>query len=198
MTNALWKARKAAGLTRKALAEKVGNHYQTVAYHERPEYDLPSDWRSKYAEALGIPEWQLLPDELAGNYEIALTRVPVLGWADAGRPMPTEPYLADDIEYVLVPDALPDDYCLVVSGRSMESVAPDGAQILCRPSETSLVDKAYYIVEIEGDRTFKQYRCTEGPMRFEPASSDRQTFKTIYPSADTRIIARVKKVIVDL
>lgn len=198
MKNPLFKARKDAGLSRKALAKLVNAHYQTVAYHERPEHELSADWRRRYAEALGVPDWQLLPIEFDENFPIVLTKVPIIGWADAGKPMSAEQYHPDDIEYVDHPDATPGDFGLRVTGKSMELVAPDGSIIVCRPTETDLTDGKYYVVEIDGQTTFKQYRSSGGPMRFEPASPDRSSYQTIYPHGDTRVIARVIRVILDL
>lgn len=60
MTTYLKKKRVAAGLTRQELADKIGCHKQQVYNFETGASPVPIKYAAKMAEALGVPEKDLI------------------------------------------------------------------------------------------------------------------------------------------
>lgn len=61
--NRISEARKKAGLSQQALAEKVGSHWITISKLERGKMQLTADWLRRLSEAMGTDMPSLLPGE---------------------------------------------------------------------------------------------------------------------------------------
>jgi hypothetical protein len=88
---------------------------------------------------------------------------------------------------------------LVVSGHSMNKVAPDGSTIVFNRADTHPVDNAFFIFRdpSTGAATFKRYGAGKPP-RLRPYSYDDYDPIILNSEDQVVIIGRVRKVVVDL
>lgn len=88
---------------------------------------------------------------------------------------------------------------LVVSGNSMNKVAPDGSTIVFNRADTNPVDNGFFIFKDPetGGATFKRYGAGHPP-RLRPYSYDDYDTLTLATDDKLEIVGRVRKVVVDL
>lgn len=186
--NNLMRLRKKSGLSRRALSEMVGCDQSYIVKLEKGERRLKAEWMARFERALKVE-----PGSLMGNVDSSLPpvqHVPVLGWSSAGRPM--EAVSEPISEYVPVPSTSSTLAAVRVRGDSMDRIAPNNSVIVYDYGITDLFDRGLYLVEIDGEVTFKRYRGSDGPARFEPDSTQPH-HPTIFPSPRNavRIVGRV-------
>lgn len=80
-----------------------------------------------------------------------------------------------------------------VKGTSMNRVAPPGSVIIVDYNDKALIDRKRYLIRRGDEITFKLYRNSGGPERFEPETTD-AGHETIFADAETEIIGRVVRV----
>lgn len=193
MSNRLREWRKLRGLSRQKLADAVEPpcNMQTIRKLE----DGTMRWNKDWAERLAKP-LRVLPLDLdalpAGVFSLRF--VPVISWASAGQPMEAiAPQIDETTPRVAVMSHSPTLLAVEVRGSSMNLIAPEGSYAVYDREDRQLVDRKYYLVEIDGEVTFKKYRDTAGPPRLEPESSD--DHDTIFPEGEIHVIGRVVEVI---
>ena len=88
---------------------------------------------------------------------------------------------------------------LIVSGNSMNKVAPDGSTIVFNRADTHPVDNGFFIFKDPqtGAATFKRYGAGNPP-RLRPYSYDDYDPILLTSDDQVEIVGRVKKVVVDL
>ena len=59
---------------------------------------------------------------------------------------------------------------LTVASNAMNRVAAEGATIVVDYADIDLQDGKLYVIEIDDNTTWRRYRATQGPERFEPES----------------------------
>jgi SOS-response transcriptional repressor LexA len=150
----------------------------------------------------------------------------MLNWLDAGIKVPTKrgngetrsvPIFSDvPAGKMMVPEAVSDprniyghivisglgrgDWAaLVVSGSSMNKVAPDGSTIVFNRADTQPVDNGFFVFRDPdtGAATFKRYGGGHPP-RLRPYSYDDYDPIILTSEDQVEIVGRVKKVVVDL
>lgn len=150
----------------------------------------------------------------------------MLNWLDAGVKVPLKrsggearsvPIFADvPAGKMMVPEAVSDprnlygsivisglgkgDWAaLVVSGNSMNKVAPDGSTIVFNRADTHPIDNGFFVFKDPetGAATFKRYGAGHPP-RLRPYSYDDYDPIILGSEDKLEIVGRVKKVVVDL
>lgn len=149
----------------------------------------------------------------------------MLNWLDASMHIPTKRggearsvpiFAAVPAGKMMVPEAVADprnlfghivisglgkgDWAaLVVSGSSMNKVAPDGSTIVFNRADTNPVDNGFFIFKDPetGAATFKRYGAGRPP-RLRPYSYDDHDPIILSSEDQLEIVGRVKKVVVDL
>lgn len=186
MAARLRELREERKMSRKALAERVGCAESYITKLERGERRLKADWIDRLARGLGMEPKDFLANDNNDGPDLILA--PIVGWSSAGAPAEAVEQLAED--YVPVPYAAKTVRAVRNVGHSMNRVAPDGAFLVFDYEDKRLVDKKLYLFRIDGETTFKRYRCTDGPHRLEPDSTYPE-YKTIYPLGEIDVIGRV-------
>lgn len=180
--------REARGLSRQRLAKLLGCDQSYIVKLESGERRLKADWMARLEHALNVEPGTLMNNVDSGAAPIQ--NVPVLGWSSAGRPMEAVSQPAS--EYVPVPSTSTTLAAVRVRGQSMDRVAPNNSLIVYDYQMTDLFDRGLYLIELGGEVTFKRYRSSDGPSRFEPDSTE-SGHSTIYPApgVEVRIVGRV-------
>ena len=135
------------------------------------------------------------PESLA---PIQVRHVPVVALISAGRLETAEAVESfDDVSTIPVA-GLPDGdwIALVVSGDSMDRVAPHGSTIFVNRRERELRNGSRYAFITEtGEGSFKRYRSN--PPRFEPESTNPQ-HEAIFPDGKVSIVGRAYRAVTEL
>lgn len=184
--SALRRLREEKGLSRRELAERVGCAESYITKLERGERRLKVDWIHKLAAGLEVQPKDLLANTTPEGPD--LVYAPLVGWAAAGAPAEVVEQQAE--EYIPVPYRRATVRAVRNIGHSMNRVAPDGAILVFDYTDTTLIDRKLYLFRIDGEITFKRFRCTDGPNRLEPDST-LPDYKTIYPTGPVEVIGRV-------
>lgn len=121
--------------------------------------------------------------------------VPVISWTQAGQ-LGNEDMSAESDTYIPILSSATSPVALVVQGTSMNRYAPPKSYIVVDPDQTEAEDGWAVIALVDGQVTFKRYRCEAGPIRLEPDSTE--PHDTIYPTGELRIAGRVVWVITPL
>jgi SOS-response transcriptional repressor LexA len=97
-------------------------------------------------------------------------KIPLLGIVSAGElcSLETMDEIQEYIAFYNIKTVSSDMFALRVKGDSMEPAIPDGATLLCRPTDT-IQNKGTYVIEtIDGEATVKIIRYTEGAAQLIP------------------------------
>lgn len=194
MVNRLRYWREKRGKTRDEVARLAACHMQTIRKLEDGTMKFNQAWMERLAPILGVAPGDFLPlaTYVAGSHPVRY--VPVISWASAGRPMEAlQTEIDETSQRVAVLHRSENLLAVVISGTSMERVAPPGSFAVYDRDDTDLIDGKYYLFAIDNEVTFKRYRSTEGPIRLEPDSFTPHS--TIYPDAHFRVIGRVVEII---
>jgi transcriptional regulator with XRE-family HTH domain len=178
--------RKRQGLSRRALAERVGCAESYITKLERGERRLKAEWIQKLARGLGVESKDFFTNGMDEGPDLVLA--PIVGWSSAGAPAEAVEQIAED--YVPIPYKASSVRAVRNVGHSMNRVAPDGAILVFDYEDKELVDKKLYLFRIDGETTFKRYRSSDGPKRLEPDSTLPE-YKTLYPIGEIDVIGRV-------
>jgi repressor LexA len=155
------------------LAEKMSEtgdpvHFTTIAKIERSERKLTPEWIARFAAALDAMPAEVAGADRAGLSSVMVRQIPVIGMVSAGN---WQQAVQETSEFIAAPVANPRGFGLVVSGDSMDQIAPDGARVMIDPDATDLRNGRYYVVmNGDGETTFKRYRAD--PSRLEPCSNN--------------------------
>jgi transcriptional regulator with XRE-family HTH domain len=140
--------------------------------------------------------------DFAGGDENAISSVPLVDMVSASKltaVRAVERFDFDEAEQVRLAGLDPkgDWIALRVDGTSMDRISPPDSVILVNLKDTKLVPNACYVIEVDGETTYKRYR--PGPDRWEPVSTD-QSHETLYPPSrgGPKVVGRVRKTLLDL
>jgi SOS-response transcriptional repressor LexA len=178
--------REERGLSRRRLAELVDCDPSYIAKLERGERRLKHDWMERLAKGLAVAPTDLISNVQQPDDEIVMA--PIIGWSQAGRPVEAVEQAADG--HIPVPYGRHSVAAVRVVGTSMSRVAPEGAMIVYDYQDHALIDRKLYLFRIDGEVTFKRFRCSDGPNRLEPDSFE-PGHRTIYPTGPIDVIGRV-------
>lgn len=190
-----WRVRR--GLTLERLEELTGIDLKKLSRIERGDRRLNTADLATIASALGVNQSELLSLNTAAVTD-PIAEVPLISWVNAGRlAEAADPYPVGMAEsFITLATRERGLFALRVVGNSMNRVAPDGATIIVKPGETTLISgKCYIIKDAAGDVTFKRFRPS--PDRFEPFSTE-DDHVTVFPAEGMQIVGRVVKVVTDL
>jgi hypothetical protein len=149
----------------------------------------------------GMLNWldasKIVPSKRGGG---AARSVPIFSDVPAGKMMTADAVTDPRNLYghIVISDLGKGDWAaLVVTGSSMNKVAPDGSTIVFNRADTHPVDQAFYVFKDPdtGAATFKRYGAGNPP-RLRPFSYD--DHDPIVVEGDIVIVGRVRKVVVDL
>jgi SOS-response transcriptional repressor LexA len=187
-------ARIAAGYrSARHAAEALDLPYATYQAHESGKRNPSIAQVKAYAQAFRVSDVYLLAGGQAPTSNIsaplpAVRMVSIVSWAAASNFAEAE---AEYGEKIPVPSSSSTLVALRVVGNSMDREAPHGSVIVVDYTQTFPVDKALVMARRGSETTFKRYRDTEGPRRFEPASTD-PSHQTIFDNGEAiEIIGRV-------
>lgn len=137
---------------------------------------------------------------LEGVEAASYIRVPKISWVSAGSFDIADPvfsfYDFPTIEAAGLPDG--EWVALEVQGDSMDRISPPGSIIFVNRADRRLSHNACYIIQnVDGSATYKRYR--QGPMRFEPVSTN-PTHEAIFPDNENppNIFGRVLRSVLDM
>lgn len=209
--NGLAAAMKRRGVGSTKLGKEVGESKQNVTRWANQSRKLPAPVADKMAPVLGVSAAELLlvdapirrraaskPVKLP-NAKAQAVNVPLVSWVSAGKFAAQDGVKATEVRKYLVADLSPkgDWIALVVSGNSMDRVAPDGATIFVDRKDTRLKDGDFYVFVLpDGETTFKRYKGGH-EIRLQPYSTDPDQ-ETIHPTEGMEVIGRVKRAVLDL
>ena len=194
MDNNIRALRTERGWTMRELAERMSTegapvHFSTIAKIERSQRGLSAAWAKRFAQVFEVTPAEISPEfaELGGKPGTPAQQIPVIGMVAAGN---WREAVQETDSYIAGPASGKNAFGLVVSGQSMNKIAPEGSVVMVDPDQMQLHDGAYYVVmNGESDATFKQYRSN--PARLEPCSTSDE-YKTIMLGADAfTVVGRV-------
>jgi repressor LexA len=130
--------RKKRGLTLEQLSEASDISVSNISRLERGLIPYNEETLGKLARALGCAPGDLLPGDTSLNDPLPLSRVPVIGYVQAGKWREAMEWGVDERYSVPVP-ADPDHpkarrFGLEVRGTSMNRVFPEGTVVICIPT----------------------------------------------------------------
>ena len=214
MSNRLKKARMAAGFkTARIAAESLGKNYNTYAAHENGARGVPIPHAEQYARKFKVSlEWLLTGrgEDKADSVQMPISgTVPILGTVAAGIWQEIDAALDEPdgfIPYMPTLKHSQDSYfALVVRGKSMNKLFPDGSVLMCldvAKSGIQIMENDIAIVERRKEQdglrevTAKRVRRNGNNLELWPESTEMQ-FQTPLiindsnKDVDVCIIARV-------
>jgi SOS-response transcriptional repressor LexA len=183
--------------TARAAATRFGWSYDTYSQHERGERGLRRTVAEKYADAFRVSTSWLLTGEGSIDGATPARSVPLISWVSAGRL--DMPETVDDLEsakQLSVGDLPQGEWiALEVVGSSMDRISPPGSIILVNRRDRKLVPNGCYVIQIEGEATYKRFR--PNPDRFEPVSTD-PSHEPIFPAGPVAVIGRVRRSMIEM
>lgn len=197
MENRIREWRKARGLSAQALAIKLKTGRSTIVKLENGERRLTTTWMERIAKELNLTPVQLLSSDALQPVEQRMVSAPRVDWLSvweyagtvpAQRPI-TSWETADFVPYPKEAQLIG----LPITADDMDRVAPVGSTIYVDLNEKSLVDRGCYVFAHGDQILFRRYRNSEGPARFEPASTN-PNHSVFYPT-DTQTVAVVGRVV---
>lgn len=193
------------GYTQAQCVERWGWNTNTLKSNLNGNMDFSFKRAQVYGAAFKVrAEWLYTGTppmlEQSKNARRPSIEIPVLSWVAAGR-MSDVGDIAEieDAEKISV-GGLPAGnwFATDVRGDSMDRIAPEGARIIVRADDRTLISGAYYVFGLRGETTFKRYY--DSPVRrLEPYSTNPAN-RTIYLTEDEDwiVIGRVLRSIIDL
>ncbi|WP_232475890.1 LexA family protein [Flavisphingomonas formosensis] len=148
----------------------------------------------KAGRRITVPEMAAIEAVLSGGgggepAAPALRSIPLLGAVPAGGFREAVPE-SGRRHAIADPDTPPHAFALVVSGDSMDLIAPEGTIVVIDPDDKALWPGWRYVVQTaDGDTTFKEYQ--EGPARLVPCSSNPAHKEIVLGAEPITIIGRV-------
>ncbi|MDQ0456023.1 XRE family transcriptional regulator [Rhizobium paknamense] len=189
---------KELGLSLRKVSLLSGHGPDLIRDWRRPKSVLPRlDSIQKIASVLNVSAGWLAFGEVGEDPSHSVTRVPLISWVAAS------PYSETGFtEYEATAQRLAVDglkpgkhFALLVSGDSMNRIAPEGAKIIVNASIKELLPRKFFIFQKGDAATFKRFM--RNPDRLEPYSTN-QEHEAISLDADTTVLGQVVKVITDL
>lgn len=171
--NAIMELRKAQGVSRAVLAEKMGTSQQQLARLENGDRRLTVEWAQRAADALQVKLGDILglslnPAVPGLAAQEPLRMAPLIGEVSCGN---WREAVEQPIGYVPSLDGGPHTFALRAVGDSMDKIVQDGGMVGVDPDQLDLLDgKAYIVRNDAGDTTAKRYKSN--PARLVPASSN--------------------------
>lgn len=172
----------------------------TYRHHENGTRRPTTELAARYAKFFGVREmWLVLGQppvkegEGLSDVRGQIVHAPIISWVSASLMATAIPDFSEFPESVPVVHSSPTLAALRVHGTSINRVAPDGAIIVFDYEDKHLEDKQLYVFGYGDEATVKRYRCTDGPVRLEPDSTEPHA--TIYPESDFTVIGRVRWVV---
>ncbi len=202
----LKQARKKFGGFTSAAKACARHHWELEAYkaHESGRNGFNSAIGNQYADAFGVSRtWLYLGVGTPTEIPVAndSKTIPIYADVPAGIMMSTEGVARRrDLRGTLTISGLGkgDWAALVVTGNSMNKIAPDGSTIVFNRDETNPVENGFYVFRDPetGEATFKRYGAGNPP-KLRPYSYD--DFDPIQVEEHLlQIVGRVRKVVVDV
>lgn len=188
---------KKLGKSKKGLAEALRIDPSRVSNIIKGTRNVSSDEIVPMANYLGLEPVTVLSLLEGDNINLSTVpkKAPLISWVEAGALTEVnDPYQVGDVmEYVNTTALMSSIIALIVSGESMNRVAPPGSTIIVDYSDKDLIDGKFYVVRLNNDNsaTFKRYRSN--PDRLEPYSTEH--FDTIYPQESMSVVGRVVEII---
>ena len=165
-------ARKAAGLTQKQLADKIGCSNTSISNWEKGVSNPDPDTIQNLCWALGVqPNYFFSVDGPAetivrGAVPVPVMRaVPLLGAIACGDPILAE----QNIEgFLAMPDNVAADFCLLCKGDSMINARIFDGDIVYIRQQESVENGEIAAVLIDNEATLKRVRLFEDHVSLEP------------------------------
>lgn len=165
MKNDLKKMREAAGLTQAQAADKVDISQSYYADMERGKAPLNLKRLEQIARAFNCSVPEVLGYPWFGQH------IPLIDWVSAGGFKEAISSQNEQNTVIYGGDGTA-KFATVVSGNSMNKVAPNGSTLIVDANKKDLIDGKLYIFgnDVTGENTFKMFK--NEPKRLEPCSHD--------------------------
>lgn len=177
----LAKIRKRSGYSVRGMAKLLGfSHGSGYQYWEQgagaDRSHLTPELAAKMRALIGVGDPPITQDDIAELFPQVfggpVREVPVVSMVSAGalREVTEARIMEAADETISVCDVPETTLALRVSGSSMNRIAPEGSLILVDYSQRDMTPGDFYVVQIEGQATFKRFRSD--PARLEPLSTE--------------------------